>query len=172
MPTGFKLRFQNNPPYYFEHESNRPCAWPSDSEKWLFACGANRPAIRQLPGLQVKTAVHRALQAVHQSAIIALGANHRLALLVWVVIVKPASDLGIDHLHLAAGAAFRPSATVGKIGARARREHKTNDEAATKNDSRNGKSQLGLVVHLLFTTIPGAAGCRCSSAGACLRHLA
>ena len=172
MPTGFKLRFQNNPPYYLEHESNRPCAWPSDSGKWLFACGANRPAIRQLPGLQVKTAVHRALQAVHQPAIIALGTNHRLALLAWVVIVKPASDLGIDHLHLAAGAAFGPSATVGKISARARRGHKTDDEAATKNDGCNGKSQLGFVVHLRFTTIPGAAGCRCSSAGAYLRHRA
>ena len=154
MPTGFKLRFQNNPPYYFEHESNRPCAWPSDSGKWLFACGANRPAIRQLSGLQVKTAVHRALQAVHQPTIIALGANHRLALLA----------LGIDHLHLAAGAAFGPSATVGKIGARARRGHKTDDEAATKNDGCNGKSQLGLVVHLRFTTTRGEAGCRCSNA--------
>ena len=170
MPTGCKLLFQNNSPYYFEHESNRPSACPNNSGKWLFACGANRPAIRQLPGLQVKTAVHRALQAVHQPAIIALGANHRLALLVWVVIVKPASDLGIDHLHLAAGAAFSPSATVWKISARARRGHKTDDEAATKNDGCSGMSQLGLVVHLRLTTTLGEAGCRCSSAGAYSQH--
>ena len=161
--------FRNHPPQPVAVEVPST-AWPSASWKRLFTLGANRPTIRHLSGLNVKTAVHRALQAVHQSAIIALGANHRLALLVWVVIVKPASDLGINHLHLAAGAAFRPSATVGKIGARARREHKTNDEAATKNDSCNGKSQLGLVVHLLFTTIPGAAGCRCSSAGAYSQH--
>jgi len=72
----------------------------------LFALGADRPAIRHLSSLNVKTAVHRALQATHKLSLFAQGTNHRLTKHVRVVVVKLAVCIIVNYLHLTAGSAF------------------------------------------------------------------